>query len=66
MAGGFYHISYRPIVIEVKFMHHVFSVLDNPNLQGRGEDDRTSWSLRAGPLEVRLPRVVSLSVTVRK
>lgn len=37
VAGGFHHVRYRPVVIEVKFMHHVLSVLNDSNLQVRRE-----------------------------
>lgn len=41
VAGSFHHIFYRPVVIEVKLMHHIFSILHNSNLQGRGEGNET-------------------------
>jgi hypothetical protein len=40
VAGGLYHVFDRPVVIEVKLVHCVFSVLNHSDLQVRGEGKR--------------------------
>lgn len=67
MAGGFHHVSHRLVVIEVEFVHRIFSVLNNSDLQVRGEGVGT-----AGPGhldrggEAPWSRLLSATVRVRR